>query len=130
MRQSANCNICKKGSGKVLEEVCSEDVFLQKDKLAELLKRHKDEPVKRTIKIRERHDYYVCLRCLSDFKDNKIDPWGKKIQFVTVKCPHCTHKFKVEMRWLVWKYNCEKCKSPLTTDDRIKKTDFNFRDFR
>lgn len=129
MGKLGSCNICKRRSS-VINEASADDLYVSKEKLTQLLETHKRSLRSCLIQIKERHNYYVCLDCLVDFKEGRADHWGKKITFVDVVCPHCKHKFSVEMRWLVWKYNCEKCKGHLTTDDRIKKIAFNIGDYR
>lgn len=74
--------------------------------------------------------YVLCDDEFEIYKGKTKNKQGKTIHFVDVKCPDCNHIGVYDMRFLVWKLNCEKCKSTITTEDRVKKTKFKESDFR
>ncbi len=74
--------------------------------------------------------YVLCDDEFEIYKEKTKNKQGKTVHFVDVKCPDCNHIGVYDMRFLVWKLNCEKCKSTITTEDRVKKTKFKESDFR
>lgn len=74
--------------------------------------------------------YVLCDDEFQIYKEKTKNKQGKIVHFVDVKCPDCNHVGVYDMRFLVWKLNCEKCKSTITTEDRVKKTKFKMSDFR
>lgn len=55
---------------------------------------------------------------------------GETIHFVDVKCAVCSHVNLVDMRYLVWKYNCKKCLTTLTINNRVKKSKIHSNEYR
>lgn len=74
--------------------------------------------------------YYFSEDAFEIYKKKIKDKDGNFIHYVDVKCPHCSHIGIYNMRYLVWKLNCENCRNTITVNDRVKKQKFNMNDFR
>lgn len=74
--------------------------------------------------------YHLCEDEFEIYKKPIKNKTGETIHFVDVKCPACSHITLVDMQYLVWKYNCKKCKETLTINDRVKKSKINLNEYR
>lgn len=77
-----------------------------------------------------KNEYVLCEDEFEIYKKKIKDKDGNFVHYVDVKCSHCSHIGSYNMRYLVWKLNCEKCRNTITVDDRVKKEKFNMSDFR
>lgn len=74
--------------------------------------------------------YVLCEDEFVVYKKPIKDKEGKLIHFVDVKCPDCSHLSLIDMRYLVWGYNCRQCKHVIGVSHRVKKSKFNMSDYR
>ena len=78
----------------------------------------------------DKKEYCLCEDEFDICKKKVKNEQGQIIHFVDVKCPKCSHITIVDMQYLVWKYNCQKCKGTITINDRVKKSKINHSDYR
>lgn len=125
-----SCTSCRTKGGKELAQIKRWDLF-NKENLKKLFVKYANKRGKDLI-VWKGSSNCTCLDCLKDYTEGKIDEWGFKIKFVKVKCPDkkCNHIQLVDMRYLCWDVSCNKCRHTLTVNDRVKKTNFNMRDYR
>lgn len=77
-----------------------------------------------------KNEYVICEDEFEIYKKKIKDKDGNFVHYVDVKCPTCSHIGIYNMRYLVWKLNCENCRNTITIDDRVRKEKFNMSDFR